>query len=159
MLLNQQQKLNRIVELRKIFLIILLLLGITAVSFTHGVDYSIKKSTSYKIKFEYEGGIAMSNATVLFFIPGNYDNPGFKKKTNNKGEVEFSPDKKGEWIIIAKQKNGHAKRVNLTVGDVSSKSIKGSLSMIQKIIMGICVIWGFIGLALFYKSRNMGAKK
>ncbi len=145
--------------LKKFFLISTLIFIIAGIVYTHGINYSLTQKSKLSITFTYEGGEPMKNATVLFFAPGNYNKYAFKKTTDNSGRVEFSPEKKGEWIIMAKQAGGHVKRVNLKVSEnMLLRSSKGSLSFLQKIIIAFCVLWGFVGTALYFKSIRLKNK-
>lgn len=141
--------------LRKIIIPLFLFLFLPYKSFSHGINYSVSIEKAVVIKFTYESGKPMKKAQVSFFAPGEFDKAAFKKYADNNGIVRFTPRKSGEWIIMAKQEGGHVKRVNLKVkpGMTLEKSA-ASLSFLQKIILAICVIWGFTGTALYFKCRK-----
>ena len=138
-----------------VFILSLLLLC-TLDLFSHGVSTKIIKKGIVGIRFAYEGGNAFSNVKVKIYSPDDASKPFIVTSTDTAGYVYFAPTKKGEWIVVAKDEGGHAKRVNLNIDDsfsVQSKSA-GEMTPLQKLIMGLAVVWGFIGTALFFKGRK-----
>jgi nickel transport protein len=147
--------------MRKIMLIFTtgLFVFFTLNMFSHGVSTKIINKGIVGIRFAYEGGNPFSNVKVKIYSPDDASTPFIVASTDTAGYVYFAPTKRGEWIIVAKDEGGHAKRVNLNVDEsfAVQSAASGNLNSLQKLILGIAVVWGFIGTALFFKSRK--AKK
>lgn len=99
----------------------------------------------------------MANCDVLIFYPLS-TKVDMKTRTNNDGLFSFIPDKAGIWTIQVRDKSGHGMRINLEIDKQlklkKDNTVKQGISYIQKIIMATCVIWGFIGTALFFKRKQ-----
>ncbi len=140
---------------QKKLMLILLSTFLSGLLFSHGINADIITGGVIGVKFSYDGVSPMKNAVVKIFSPDNYDAPAISTQSNEQGVVYFLPNKKGEWIMMAKDDGGHTTRVNIPVTEnMIAKSTGNSLSYLQKIIIAVCVIWGFIGTALFFKSKK-----
>lgn len=139
----------------RIFISLVIFIMLPVMLFAHGINAEILSGNVIAVKFSYDGGAAMKNAAVKIFAPDNYEHPSISAATNEQGMVYFVPTKKGEWILMAKDDGGHIKRVNIPVDESKiAQSSSHDLTYLQKIIIAICVVWGFIGTALFFKSRK-----
>ena len=119
----------------------------------HGVRCKITKSLGIQVYFD--SGSLVTEAEVKIYAPGNRKTPFLKCKTNLRGEAFFTPNKVGLWIIVVKDSSGHGLRKDIEVNsNMITSSKNSSLDWTRKIIMAICVVWGFIGTALFFVARK-----
>lgn len=103
-----------------------------------------------------DGGEVMSDAGVLLFPPGKTESR-FILKTDDQGIFSFQPDQPGIWIAQVRGKNGHGMRINLEVDDsyhLKNQSGPRTFSILQKLIMIICVVTGLTGTALFFRKEG-----
>ena len=126
--------------------------------YCHGAIYEVLTGGVVGIRASFDTGEPMAAARVLVFAPGETEKY-YETKTDRNGIVCFSPDRKGMWVIQVLAEGGHGLRINLPVDSSMSvqpraESASGS-SYLQKIIMAIAVVWGFIGTGLFF-SRKRG---
>lgn len=104
----------------------------------------------------YSDGEMMSYAPYKIFLPDG-ESVFQNGLTDKNGMVIFSPDSPGEWRVQANDDLGHGARVmvNVGVGNMKPTGVAvGSLSALQKVLMALCVVWGAIGTALFYRRRT-----
>ena len=133
----------------RLLLIFCFIISLTAAAYSHGTKYEIVNSG--------KTGDVMSDADVLFFPPGA-TSVSSTVKTDKDGIFFFSPDKPGTWTFQVRDKSGHGMRVNLQIDE--SLSVKcgprdgTGLNIIQKVLMALCVIWGAIGTALYFKLKR-----
>jgi nickel transport protein len=143
----------------KILITFFLPIFLPSLLFSHGINADIITTGVIGVKFSYDGLSPMKNAIVKIYSPDNYDAPSLTSRSNEQGIVFFLPDKKGEWIIMAKDDGGHTTRVNIPVTEnMIAKSSGSSLSYLQKIIIAVCVIWGLIGTGLFFSIKRKSGK-
>ncbi len=154
----------------------------------HGavIDYTIGQAIS--ISAAYDSGTPMSEAQVAVFAPSDPSNPWMTGTTDADGRFTFMPDPSipGNWEVQVRQA-GHGDIISIpfgetgastelpsqplveTASDVSTtvepatsepsvSSATGSLSAAQRWIMIACVVWGFVGTALFFARRSPVAR-
>jgi len=136
----------------------LMLFASTPLLYCHGASYQLLTGGVVGIRASFDTGEPMAAARVLVFAPGETEKY-YETKTDRNGVVCFSPDRKGMWVIQILAEGGHGLRVNLPV-DASMSARQGAesasgSSYLQKIIMAIAVVWGFIATGLFF-SRKRG---
>ena len=122
----------------------------------HGTGYEILYPESLRIRTFYDTGEPIADARVLVFAPGETE-VSFETTTDGEGVFSFTPDKPGTWIFQVRDATGHGMRINLDVGTdpaAGNQAGTGSIGYVQKIIMALCVVWGFIGRALFLWRRR-----
>ncbi len=137
---------------------ILFILAFTSAAYSHGTKYEIVRSGRIDLKAMYDTGVVMANADVMVFSPGS-TTVAWKVKTDEKGIFHFTPDTPGTWILQVRDKSGHGMRINLDIDESlslreESSGSGGGLSMIQKTVMAICVVWGFTGTGLYFKRKK-----
>lgn len=138
------------------FLLISSIFFATINLYAHGTKYKIIQPKTITIQAAFEDDTPMANSDVLIFPPGSTKAAG-KVKTDSKGIFQFTPEKPGNWILQVRGKGGHGMRINLEVNDslqIMKNSEHQSTPYAQKIIMAICVIWGFVGTALYFMGKN-----
>lgn len=124
--------------------------------YAHGLEYEVSTREAFAVRLFYSDGEMMSYAPYKVFPPGG--GSVFQNGlTDKNGMVVFSPDSPGEWRVQANDDLGHGARVmvNVGVGNMKPTGVAvGSLSALQKVLMALCVVWGAIGTALFYRRRT-----
>jgi nickel transport protein len=139
-----------------VFVVVFILLMFTSIVYAHGVEYEFIQN-NVMIKAWFSGGKPFYPATFDLYSPDNYEKVYLSGETDNKGIFSFKPDKPGKWIVMLRDKTGHGTRINLDVNEnlsLDKDNPIGSINLYQKLIMVVCVIWGFIGTALFFIGRK-----
>lgn len=136
-----------------ILIISLFILGISCVSaFAHGADIEYKMNSIYDVYAKYDNGEPMKEAQVIIYAPNNPKEPYSKTKCDENGYFIFKPDNNitGNWLIQVRQA-GHGASINIPIGtEVKTEGTTG-FSTLQKVIMGVCVLWGLFGTAAYFR--------
>lgn len=143
-------------------LIFLSSLSLQGRAIAHGVKIQHQVIPGIKINATYDSGTPLTNAQVTVYAPNEPAKPWLKGTTDNQGNFIFSPDfsESGYWEIQVRQA-GHGGMVSIPFeGDKSNNNMSYSnnylasssndYNPIQKGLMIGCVIWGFVGTALFF---------
>ncbi len=145
--------------MRNIIIIISLLVPIISADkvFAHGSKYELIK-TGIGIKALYSDDSPMSDSDVEVFSPVDDQKKYSTGITDRAGRFYFFPDKTGKWKIKVSDGMGHAVEAMLDVNERMVLEDKpgnshGGFSTGQSIIMVLCVVWGFIGTALYFKRK------
>jgi nickel transport protein len=123
--------------------------------FAHGTKYEIIPEKAIGIKAMYDTGEPMANAKVLIFAPDETKVTQTTESDSN-GVFYLTPDRAGTWTMQVRDRGGHGMRINLPVDEsmrpgTAQKS--SGMTFIQKVIAALCVVWGCIGTALYFKVR------
>ena len=99
----------------------------------------------------------LAQTSVLIFAPDQTE-ATFETSTDHKGVVCIAPDRPGIWIVQVRGAGGHGVRVDVKVDEsmiitASPEQSSGELSFLQKALIILCVVWGLVGTALFFKTR------
>ncbi len=133
-----------------------MMISAASILYAHGAKYEILSRGVLGVKASYEAGDPMADARVMVYAP-NSSEVFFLTKTDKNGIASFSPDRAGLWTLMIRDNTGHGLRVNLNVDDTMTVSqgdrAAGTTTPLQKIIMAICVIWGLMGTALYFKRK------
>ncbi|HPF05961.1 MAG TPA: hypothetical protein PK293_07985 [Spirochaetota bacterium] len=135
----------------------LIILALAASAYSHGTKYEIVRSGKIDIKAMFDSGEPMSDADILVFPPGS-TKASVTERADAKGIFSFAPDRAGTWTLQVRDKTGHGMRINLDIDE--TLSIKGDspdgsgLNTAQKVIMALCVVWGAVGTALYFKGKK-----
>ena len=122
----------------------------------HGakIEYSI--SNSIELIAKYDSGEPMAEAQVTVYAPDNPSSVWLTGTCDEDGRFIFTPDASvpGTWDIQVRQA-GHGDMIHIEIeeGSVTGGS-SSDYSTGQIIIMSVCVIWGLLGTALFFKRRK-----
>lgn len=135
---------------------ILLSLVVTSTAYAHGAQIEYQVATSIEMHAKYDSGEPMSEAQVSVYAPNDPSTPWLKGTCDKDGHFSFTPDSAipGTWDIQVRQA-GHGDMIHIdieegaVVGGSSSDYATG-----QIIIMSVCVLWGLLGTALFFKRRK-----
>lgn len=145
--------------IRKQFIILYLpILALVVSIFAHGTKYEILQDKIIGIKAMLDTGDPIAHAKVLIFAPED-SKVTHTTNTDSNGVFYFTPDKAGIWTLQVRAKGGHGMRINLTVDESmqlagNHKGIHSGTTYFQKVIMAICVVWGCIGTALYFRRKE-----
>lgn len=118
------------------------------------------------VEATYHSGRPMAGALVTVMAPGSPDEAWLMGECDAEGRFEFAPpvDRPGTWEVLVFSQ-GHGGRVSVDVAGegkdagsavvTAESSSTAHLTLLQKFVMGACVIWGLVGTALFF-SRGRG---
>ena len=106
----------------------------------------------------YDTGEPMANAKVLIFAPEE-TKATFTTQSDSKGVFYLIPDKAGTWTMQVRDKGGHGMRINLPVDEsmqLTQASKSSGMTYLQKVLAALCVVWGCIGTALYFRRKAGG---
>lgn len=122
----------------------------------HGVNINYQEDMVYRIEANFDNGQPIANGQVTIYAPNNPTEVWGEGFTNDEGVYLFAPDNKitGDWTIKIRQA-GHGSLITIPIGSEELGSTSGStgLSLLQKLLMVACVVWGTIGTVLYFKRR------
>ena len=113
---------------------------------------------SVHISAAFDDGMPMDQAQVTVFSGAAPSVPYTSGLTDENGEFTFLPDLEQSlaWDVQVR-KAGHGDMVHFSLdGSTDSRIDQGAFTTLQIILMSACVVWGFIGTALFFASKRKG---
>ncbi len=113
---------------------------------------------SVHISAAFDDGLPMDGAQVTVFSAAEPSAPYISGMTDENGEFAFLPDieQSLSWDVQVR-KAGHGDMVHFSLAEESEDFIEQrGLTTLQIILMSACVVWGFIGTALFFASKRKG---
>ncbi|WP_027389691.1 hypothetical protein [Chrysiogenes arsenatis] len=122
----------------------------------HGVVTRVVTSTGVTVSARYDDATPIAHAQVNVYAPDNPRTPWLRGTTNDSGEFRFVPDHTivGQWGVQIRQA-GHGAMVHVEIGSQQNITVTSNeLSSLQKGVMVLCVVWGSIGTALYFKRRS-----
>ena len=99
----------------------------------------------------------MAGAQVVVYAPDAPSTPWLTGVCDNEGRFSFTPDssRSGIWDVQVRLA-GHGGMVHIPVGeDAATSGSIGGYSYLQIALMAVCVIWGSIGTALYFRPRRL----
>lgn len=140
--------------------VMLLALGLTGVVHAHGARIEYTLSTAVELVATYDTGEPMAGGQVTVYAPDDPATPWLTGVCDDAGRFVFTPDpdKPGTWDVQVRQA-GHGDIVHIAIGAGVAGSGGGGLSAAQIVLMAACVVWGFMGTALFFVSRSRTVKE
>jgi nickel transport protein len=134
---------------------ILLALGITATAFAHGAKIEYTISMAVEIRAAYDTGEPMAGGQVAVYAPDDPSAPWLTGVCDEEGRFTFVPDpsKPGTWDVQVRQ-SGHGDMVHIPIGEDVAMVGSTGYTTLQIVLMGACVVWGFVGTALFFSRRK-----
>ena len=144
------------------FLFVLFIFGLTVIpglpmkAYAHGARITYTIDTDINIIATYDNGDPMAGAQVVVYAPDDPTDPWLTGVCDDEGRFSFTPDssKSGIWDIQVRQA-GHGDIVHITVGqNAVAKADTDGYTVFQIVLMSACVIWGFVGTALFFVRRK-----
>jgi nickel transport protein len=137
-------------------LVLSLLLPVPALA--HGVNIQYSSDTEITIIAKYDSGEPMAGAQVAVYAPDDPTTPWLTGVCDDEGRFSFTPDasKPGTWDVQVRLA-GHGGMVHIPIGTDSTTTSGGvgGYSSLQIALMAVCVIWGCIGTALYFRRRHL----
>lgn len=136
-------------------LVFLLILGFPMTAHAHGVNIEYSIDMTVEIVAMYDSGEPMAGAQVAVYAPDDLSNPWLTGVCDDEGRFTFIPDtsKPGIWDIQIR-KAGHGDIVHISIGGDTMAADGSGYTMLQIALMSLCVIWGFVGMALYFSRRR-----
>ncbi|NJO73839.1 MAG: carboxypeptidase regulatory-like domain-containing protein [Leptolyngbyaceae cyanobacterium RM1_406_9] len=162
-------------------LVLMSVMGWQVRAIAHGVEINYQATEAIALQANYDSGEPMAEAQVSVYSPEDPSTPWLTGTADASGRFVFAPDPSipGNWEVQVRQA-GHGEILNIPVGGeegVLATSADGSrepgasatdgesdsqivsstgdnLSLPQKGLMAVSVIWGFVGTALFFLARK-----
>lgn len=170
--------------MRRTFAIPLVLISVVGwqlKAIAHGVGITYEATEAIELQANYDSGEPMAEAQVTVYSPEDPSTPWLTGTADESGRFVFAPDSSipGTWEVQVRQA-GHGQILNIPIGgeqgvlgasaDTPGESgasaasgnsnsqitsgIGDNLSLSQKGLMAVSVIWGFVGTALFFLARK-----
>lgn len=153
----------------RLLLVVSLALTGAALTLAHGVDITHTidpASGAITISAAFDTGEALDAAQVAVFAPSDLLNPWLTGTTDAGGVFTFTPDyaDEGTWDVQVR-KAGHGGLIHLALDgsmQVAARGVSGTagdsasagFTPAQIVLMAASVVWGFIGTALYFMSRQ-----
>lgn len=142
-------------NLFKVFLLPAVL--VAAAGHTHGVNLEWRTVEAFVIEACYDDGVPLSGAEVKVYMQSDPATPAVTGTCDESGRFIFMPDSTTTGNLdIQVIKDGHGGWIHLrpdTTGYTGGSSDAG-LSTPRNLIVAVCVVWGFVGTALYFRHRH-----
>ncbi len=140
----------------------------------HGTNINYQMTQAIRVQAKYDSGDPMKEAQVTVYAPNNPAEAWQTGTTDKQGYYVFVPNPEitGNWEVKIR-KAGHGdiasipvEKTNTTTASTSASSNNSQLPLaqvqgnsagytpLQRTVMGIVVVWGCVGTALFFMSRR-----
>jgi nickel transport protein len=137
-------------------LALLLTLGLTMTASAHGARIEYQISMAVEIHATYDTGEPMAGGQVAVYAPDDPSTPWLTGVCDEEGRFSFTPDssRPGTWDVQVRQ-SGHGDMVHIPIGEGVAVAGGTGYTPLQIVLMAVCVIWGFVGTALFFSRRRV----
>jgi len=127
-----------------------------SIIYPHGVDSQLING-GIGLIVSYDDGTPISYADTKIFSPKGEKIPFQEGVTDKNGRFLFVPDETGIWKISINDGMGHGLIKEIEVKNLNNLKVKNkaSLSKWYKILIGISIIFGLTGFALFIKANKI----
>lgn len=139
-----------------ILLGLLLIFSIAGTAFAHGSNIVYTIDVTVNLQSMYDTGEPMAGGQVVVYAPDDPSTPWLTGTCDEEGRFSFTPDpsKPGTWDVQVRQA-GHGDMVHIVIGKEGATTQGSSgFNPLQIVLMGACVVWGFVGTALFFSRRS-----
>lgn len=153
--LNNWLKINSKFNILAVLVILLFSILTSSVVYAHGVNIKYNADLTYGIEARFDNGQPIAGGQVTIYSPDNPTEPWGVGITDEEGLYLFTPDNiEGNWTIKIRQA-GHGSSVTIPIGgEKAAYSGDTGFSLSQILLMTVCVIWGSVGTALYFKRRK-----
>ena len=118
----------------------------------HGT--AITYTATFTVQGSFDNGEPMANAEVSIYTPEDPRNAWEQGIADEEGRYTFAPvsDQPGDWAVSFRT-SGHGDIAYIPVGTgvANPSGLSGGL---QRAVMAVAVVWGFIGTALYFQARQ-----
>jgi len=120
----------------------------------HGAKIQYTINMAVEIRTAYDTGQPMDGGQVTIYAPDAPATPWLEGVCDEDGRFSFTPDplKPGVWDVQVRQA-GHGDMIHIPIGEGMATTGGTGYSPLQIVLMGACVVWGFVGTALFFSRR------
>ena len=151
-------------QLKALFLFLSFsLLNVSLKAIAHETNIQYRQTQAIEIKVTYDDETPLENAQVIVYSPDDPATPWLTGTTDAQGNFTFTPDpsQSGNWDVKVRQ-SGHGDTISIPWNsDAIATEIQDSSSSnsvytpLQKAVMAVVGIWGFVGTALFFSRRKV----
>ncbi len=129
--------------------------------YAHGSRINYRETKAIEILATHDDGTPMDKAQVVIYAPNDPSIPWMKGETDAQGNFTFIPNYEisGNWDIKVRQ-SGHGGIITIPISN--NKNFKAQINTnnleyttMQKLVMTLVSIWGFVGTALFFSRRKV----
>lgn len=159
------------------FSIIVTSIGYAPQILAHSSNITYQKIEVMQVTAKYDNDQPMMNAQVVIYAPNNPSKIWGKGSTDEQGQFLFNPDRKitGNWTVKVRVA-GHGQIITIPIKESSlidnneeeSQQNKNSVmsqsnftklqtnetNPLQKLVIAVTGVWGFVGTALFFSRKN-----
>ena len=136
-------------------LVLLIALGLPTTASAHGAKIEYTIDLAIEIQASFDTGEPMAGGQVTVYAPDDPATPWLTGVCDEEGRFIFTPDstKPGTWDIQVRQA-GHGDMIHIPIGEDVALTGTTGYTTLQIVLMGICVVWGLAGTALFFSRRR-----
>jgi nickel transport protein len=140
-----------------VFIIVFLFAGADR-ALAHGVVADYSRISGIEITAAYDNGQPFAGAGLVVYAPDNPAEAWTSATLDERGKFSFVPDHSipGTWSVQIR-KTGHGTMIHIPISEmevITHGAPTGSLTLAQKAVIAISIVWGFIGTALFFSTRK-----
>lgn len=128
--------------------------------YAHGALMEYAFASAITIQAKYDTGHPMPGAQITVYSPDDPRKPWLTGTSDEEGRFSFVPDpgKAGTWTVQARQA-GHGAMVHIpmdqtSLSDIGAAPVSAGLTTLQRLLMALAVVWGFVGTALFFSRKS-----
>ena len=134
---------------------LMLCLALPLPAYAHGAKIEYAINMTIEIVATYDDGQPMAGAQVTVFAPDDPSTPWLTDFCDDEGRFSFTPDTAatGTWDIQVRQA-GHGDIVHIPIGTAAAGTGSEGNTLLQIVLMAVCVVWGSIGTALYFSRRK-----
>ena len=130
---------------------------IPSLTSAHGTNITYDIQSTVLVQANFDTGEPMANAQISVFAPDDPETPWLQGTADENGDFTFVPDSahSGSYDVRIRSA-GHGEILSIPIA--GGPAAAPQTSVLQQIIMGAAIIWGFMGTALYFSSRNATGK-
>jgi len=138
-----------------IALLLMFTMSFTAIAYAHGTKIEYMITTTITVHAKFDTDEPMSEAQIMVYAPDDPSTPWLVDTADEDGYFTFTtdPELPGIWDVQVRQA-GHGDMIHIPVGEDAPTMGSSGLTPPQILLMGACVIWGFIGTAFYFSRRK-----
>ena len=116
---------------------------------------------SVVVAARYEGGAPIPDASLRVYGPGEESRTWQRARTDAEGRFAFAPSRVGSWRVVVADSEGHRASLEVEIDEAFLARSMGagrsasSLPPLARWVVGLSLIFGVTGLALWGKARAL----